>query len=617
MKKNENFLFYLFSFVVVKMKSECTICAEEFHKRKVILQVCCGNRICRNCIRKSIDNRKSFIDYCIFCNAKLKNIDVGLKVFNTKMIMDYRFHRLFSCHDFVLYDFYKMLTEQDLEKVLSALLNISKILFDYLETVQEISSIETEENESYEEIFLLESLHNYIFLFIGIENLSDDQRSSLEKVSLSNFLLEICRDVMRNVSESIQTVDDFMKRLEKISSTGENRNEKLCLMYNTLRILSKNRFSSEENLKLISMIDRIFEITIRKVNDEGIKLLDRSDVFIEIFLDKNIYISCPECNFGCLVYGEDRGEIKSCDLCNKKNCNRCLTLHEMECQEENVERAKQNVFMKCPNCRIAIHIISGCSQIFCTNCCTKFDKTTMRIISNNEFFHNEYHKSYLEASKKRSSTGIYNENIYLDLNPLSISSIRVGKYFIDFFENSTDIINFFERNRIRFIPKMIKEIKHFVESVLNNDNSVAPYVMDVGEEEIYTILRYKIIDVILDSIDFITKEYRVKIEEDEELFMTTIKEFIISEMIERCRISIVSRYLINFIISRRFHEAICRINETPEDEETLEFVKNMDQEIEKCYLMMEFLPVDIKTHLKFDTWKEHKIEKRYFRNIKY
>lgn len=599
------------------MKSECAICAEDFHKREVILQVCCGNRICRNCIRKSIDNRKSFIDYCIFCNAKLKNIDVGLKVFNTKMIMDYRFHRLFSCHDFVLYDFYKMLTEQDLEKVLSALLNISKILFDYLETVQEISSIETEENESYEEIFLVESLHNYIFSFIGIENLSDDQRSSLEKVSLSNFLLEICRDVMRNLSERIQAVDDFMKLLEKISSTGENRNEKLCLMYNTLRILSKNKFSSEENLKLISTIDRIFEITIRKVNDEGIKLLDRSDVFIEIFLDKNTYISCPECNFGCLVYGEDRGEIKSCNRCDKKNCNRCLTLHEMECQEENIERAKQNVFMKCPNCRIAIHVVSGCSQIFCTNCCTKFDKTTMRIISNNEFFHNEYHKSYLETSKKRSSTGIYNENIYLDLNPLSISSIRVSKYFIDFFENSTDIINFFERNRIRFIPKMIKEIKHFVESVLNNDNSVAPYVMDVGEEEIYTILRYKIIDVILDSIDFITKEYRVRIEEDEELFMKTIKEFIISEMIERCRISIVSRYLINFIISRKFHEAICRINETPEDEETLEFVKNMDQEIEKCYLAMEFLPVDIKTHLKFDTWKEHKIEKRYFRNIKY
>src|SRR5690606_26058613 len=123
--------------------------------------------------------------------------------------------------------------------------------------------VETEENESYEENFLVESLHNYIFLFIGIENLSDDQRSSLEKVSLSNFLLEICRDVMRNVSESIQTVDDFMKLLEKISSTGENRNEKLCLMYNALGILSKNRFSFEENLKLISMIDRIFEITIQ------------------------------------------------------------------------------------------------------------------------------------------------------------------------------------------------------------------------------------------------------------------------------------------------------------------------------------------------------------------
>lgn len=599
------------------MKSECAICAEEFHEREVILQVCCGHRICRNCLRKSIDHRKSFIDYCLFCNTKLKNIDMILKVSNPKIIMEYRFRELFSCHDFILYDFYKILTEQCLEKVLSALLEISKILFDYLETVQEISFVETEENESYEEIFLIESLHNYIFLFIGIENLSDEQRSSLEKVSLSNFLMEICRDVMRNLSESIQIVDDFMKLLEKISSTGENKNEKLCLMYNALGILSKNRFSVEENLKLISMIDRIFEITIQRINDEGIKLLDRSDVFIEIFLDKNIYISCPDCDFGYLVYGEDYGEIKSCNRCNKKNCNRCLTLHETECQEDNIEKAKQNVFVKCPNCRIAIHIVSGCSQLFCTNCCTKFDKTTMKIISNDKLFHNVYHESYLETSKKISSPRIYHEDIHLNLNPLSISSIRASKYFIDFFENSTDIMNFFERNRIRFIPKMIKEIKYFIESVLNDDNSVAPYVKVIGEEEIRTILRYKIIDIILNSIDFITKEYRIKIEEDEESFMMTIKEFVISELIERYRISIVSRYLINFIISRRFHEAICRIKRDQEDEGTLEFVKGMDQEIEKYYLMMEFLPVDIKTHLNLDTWKEHKIEKRYFKNINY
>lgn len=599
------------------MKSECAICAEEFHKREVILQVCCGNRICRNCIRKSIADRKSFIDYCLFCNAKLKSIDIGLKVLNAKMIMDYRFHKLFSSQDFILYDFYKILTEQDLEKVLSALLEISKILFDYLEMIQEISFVETEEHESYEENFLMESLHNYIFLFIGIENLSDDQRSSLEKVSLSNFLLEICRDVMRNVSESIQTVDDFMKLLEKISSTGENRNEKLCLMYNALGILSKNRFSFEENLKLISTIDRIFEITIQRVNDKGIKLLDRSDIFIEIFLDKNTYISCPDCDFGYLVYGEDHGEIKSCNQCDKKKCNRCLTLHEMECQKENIERAKQNVFLKCPNCRIAIHVVSGCSHLFCTNCCTKFDKTTMRIISDNELFHNEYYERYLENSKKISSTRIYHEDIHLNINPLSISSIRASKYFIDFIENSTNIMNFFERNRIRFIPKMIKEIKHFIESVLNDDNSVAPYVKVIGEKDIHTILRYKIIDIILDSIDFVTKEYKIKIEEDEEFFMKTIKEFAISELIERYRISIVSRYLIDFIISRRFHEAICRIKRGQEAEETLELVKNMDQEIEKCYHMMKFLPVDIKAHLKLDIWKEHKIEKRYFRDIKY
>lgn len=600
------------------MKSECVICNEELHKREVIPQVCCGHRICRKCIRKSLVNKKSFIEHCLFCDTELKNIDMGLKIFNSKMAVDSRFHRLFSCHDFVLYDFYKMLTEQDLEKVLSSLLKISKSLFDYLEITQEISFVSTEENESYEEIFLIESLHNYIFLLIGIENLSDRQRSSLEKVSLSNFFLEICRDIMRNVTESVQMIDDFMKRLEKISSVKENRNEKLFLVYKTLRILSKNRFSSEENSKLIDMIDRIFDMTIQKVNDKEIKLLDRSEIFIEIFLDKDIYISCPDCNFGYLVYGEDCGEIKSCNLCNKKNCNRCLTFHETdECQEENIERAKQNVFVKCPNCRIAIHIISGCSQIFCTNCCIKFDKTTMKIISHNEFFHNEYHESYLEISKrKRYSMRIYNENIDLDIDPISISSIRASKHFIDFLENSVDIMKFFERNRINFISKMIKEIKFFIESILNDDTLVAPYVIIIGDEEIHTILRYKIIDIILNSIDFITKEYKIKIE-DEEFFMMTIKEFIISELIERYRISIISRYLINFMISRRFHEAICRIKRDQEAEETLEFVKNINREIEKCYLMMEFLHVDIKTHLKLDTWKNHKMEKRYFKNLNY
>src|SRR5690606_16978638 len=193
---------------------------------------------------------------------------------------------------------------------------------------------------------------------------------------LSDFLSEIGRDIMENISESVQIVDNFIKRFREILIVDENSNEKLNLMYRTLRIFSRNKFSSEENLKLISMIDRIFEMMSQEVGNEKIRIVEELDTFVEIFQDKKTYISCPDCNFGCLVY-KDSKEIQSCNQCNKRNCSQCLTFHEShECQQEDIDKAKQNIFVKCPNCQIAIHFIDGCSQMFCTNCHIKFDKTT-------------------------------------------------------------------------------------------------------------------------------------------------------------------------------------------------------------------------------------------------
>lgn len=74
-----------------------------------------------------------------------------------------------------------------------------------------------------------------------------------------------------------------------------------------------------------------------------------------------------------------------CGLCNNKVCKNChepITDEEHECKESDLETAKmiKKDSKPCPGCSVLIFKVSGCNQMWCTQCHTTFSWTSGEII---------------------------------------------------------------------------------------------------------------------------------------------------------------------------------------------------------------------------------------------
>lgn len=88
-----------------------------------------------------------------------------------------------------------------------------------------------------------------------------------------------------------------------------------------------------------------------------------------------------------------------CGVCATKICSRCMVVKsddEHICDElalASVEAIRKDS-RPCPSCRVRVYRISGCSQMWCTNCNTAFSWTTMKII-NVRHFHNPHYAQWV------------------------------------------------------------------------------------------------------------------------------------------------------------------------------------------------------------------------------
>jgi hypothetical protein len=89
-----------------------------------------------------------------------------------------------------------------------------------------------------------------------------------------------------------------------------------------------------------------------------------------------------------------------CGSCEKKICNKCNeeNCENHQCNPENV--ASMELLNKdtkpCPTCGTMIYRISGCSQMFCTDCHTAWDWNTQRVITG--VIHNPHYYEFLQRN---------------------------------------------------------------------------------------------------------------------------------------------------------------------------------------------------------------------------
>jgi hypothetical protein len=124
-----------------------------------------------------------------------------------------------------------------------------------------------------------------------------------------------------------------------------------------------------------------------------------------------------------------------CGICEYYTCTECLEIKGLHrddphtCNPTNVETAKliKNDTKPCPSCGTRIFKISGCSQMFCTNCHKAFDWNTGRIETG--VIHNPHYFDYIRRARgEREAGGARELNVCGGL-PSWGNILRVGRKY--------------------------------------------------------------------------------------------------------------------------------------------------------------------------------------------
>jgi len=118
---------------------------------------------------------------------------------------------------------------------------------------------------------------------------------------------------------------------------------------------------------------------------------------------KKMLCQCPETECKGFVY--TTGKCGVCDVTVCKKC-RCVKDHLHECKESDVETVKmlKSDSKACPKCATLIFKISGCDQMWCTQCHTAFDWKSGKVEISN--IHNPHYFQWL-----RNNRGTIQDNL--------------------------------------------------------------------------------------------------------------------------------------------------------------------------------------------------------------
>ena len=203
---------------------------------------------------------------------------------------------------------------------------------------------------------------------------------------------------------TLDTLDTYITKSFRNKELKEHREKVLIdrersLLPATLPEVARFRKikEHEEQLKKFGEEHRELLRKINAVNDALFSLKYRKVVPEKTTVHFSIHCPVNEC----------KGFIEStsweCGLCKVsvcKKCHECKTDEEHICIEANVETAKliKKDSKTCPGCATLIFKISGCNQMWCTQCHTTFLWTTGAIVQGN--IHNPHYYEWMRTHNR-------------------------------------------------------------------------------------------------------------------------------------------------------------------------------------------------------------------------
>lgn len=332
------------------------------------------------------------------------------------------------------------------------------------------------------------------------------------------------RKTLRNLRKELQKIESN-KRIEKtlediyIQKFSKDWNKKITFS-----------FQKELNEKLENKKRRKENITEQINNLEDSKKPDK--------IEKKKYIcNCPE--------DKCRGFITDeffCEICNLQICKLCMVKKKNvhDCNRDDIESADliKNSSKPCPKCYIPIFKISGCNQMFCTNCHVVFDWKTLIIDNGN--VHNAHYFDWITNQDNNINTNIEEiacgditeifRNIWFKLRD------EINDNYYKNWEKHAKLRKIFEINRIfngEIIPNIRRKLKNnfekyrvdYLDNIISEKQWKSKNVKDKINNE-----KYNSVIEILDMFVTVTSDFIRQLSYKEitlEKFMKNYKEFYI------------------------------------------------------------------------------------------
>jgi hypothetical protein len=314
-------------------------------------------------------------------------------------------------------------------------------------------------NKKFDNTFILDNLQTK-FINTQYKQFQKNKYFEIEKKNFPDTMVKI--DILKKRNYYINLYKDInIKRQQNINNIKKVIYsvdlQVITLILENFEVFTN--FNNEEHIefynKCNNLKQRYVDIEIMKLEtlqqkNKIIKIL-KDDVILNRKRKRVLYNKlCIKENCNGMISDNNK-----CGICESLICEKCNIIINTEihvCKQDDIsthELLKVNT-KHCPGCNIPIQKIDGCNQFFCTQCHIKFDWSTLRIIKDNELFHNPHHMDIIENNENLIPTEFNNNinNNIIKLNELYINlNIIINKYRLDNTDN-TQISIYYLINKI-------------------------------------------------------------------------------------------------------------------------------------------------------------------------
>lgn len=194
------------------------------------------------------------------------------------------------------------------------------------------------------------------------------------------------RFMVNNLTKSFCDKDYRQHRLEVLYQRNKCYIPRVCEMKEIRKTISSLENEKKKLFKKMEDYSREIYKQIHSLDDEKnkhfskLKRLENQFVRNQIITEeeqknKDHQFNRPCITVECLGFLNNKG---NCPICKKKTCLQCnidITDNENHsCKKEDIDQWEcvKKTTKPCPSCRVRIFKITGCDQMWCTNCNTPF-----------------------------------------------------------------------------------------------------------------------------------------------------------------------------------------------------------------------------------------------------